>query len=169
MLMRTSMRVLVITTVCIAVTGAGVAIVANRHPDNGASTARMALLQLHSASQRLAATQGRYDHRLCGQSLACYLQQDEAMRRQLASFDVVVRHLRDPDATSEQIAVRVENSVTDLQRLFTDLDAATSVTQYRSLTDALSGSMSGDYYELQDNTTYLGTLLNYRSHGRTVT
>jgi hypothetical protein len=74
-----------------------------------------------------------------------------------------------PGAIPEKIAIRIDTSAAELEDMIRRIDATTSVTEYRSLTTALNTSMAGDYYELEDNTTYLAFVLNNLSQGHAAT
>lgn len=170
-MLKTALRGLAIAVVCIGLVIGASAIILHGHSGNQEGAARTAWLQLRSAHQKLAAAQGEYGHRNCGkasQPLECDLQDDQVLRGQLSYYAATVSHISLPGATAQEIAVRIEKSASEVEQLMAQLDAAASITAYRSLTDALGPSLQGNNYELEDSTTYLAFLLFNLSKGRTM-
>jgi len=136
------------------------------HVGSGAGSARLALSELRSAHLRLAVAETRFDRRKCPQqasALGCEIRYGNALRLQLLAYAAAVKGVSLPSATAHEIALRVEKAAVVSAGLISQINQAKSISEYSYLGTALNPTLSSNYYELEDNATYLAYVLE--GHG----
>lgn len=136
------------------------------HEGSGAGSARSALSELRSAHLKLAAAEAKFDRRKCPQlssALRCEIRFGDSLRGQLLAYAAAVKGVSLPSATAHEIALRVMRAALVSAGLISQINKAKSISEYNYLGTALNPTLSSDYYELEDNATYLAYVLEGHS------
>lgn len=131
-----------------------------------AGSAQLALSQVVSAHLKLAKAETKFNRRSCKQpsdALECEIRAGTMLRRQLLVYAAAVQRVALPSATTKEIASRVERAAREAAALISEINMAKSISQYNSLGNSFNPMLSANYYELEDNATYLRYVLEGNS------